>query len=202
MVLYIIGVTTLDPMKHNLLFERFVSAARTEIKEMDGDIYISSTMLPDVDIDSDTMFKPLINKFLAESFPNKTCKIINLLTLSSKILIKECGKIVGAKEESEMNEVSALIPSVFGKPKPLKEAYDMVKEFKEWCDDNSESYETALMLQDLIKNKSVHASGIFISENDLDETLPVELTSKDKELVASFDMEYCGLLGIKMDQCS
>ena len=77
LILNIIGITSIDPIRHNLIFERFISGARTEIKEIDGELYLSSVSLPDIDLDSDTMFKPLINKFLQERFPNKTCKIIN-----------------------------------------------------------------------------------------------------------------------------
>jgi len=198
LVLYVIGVTSLDPIKHGLLFERFVSAARTEIKELDGKLYIASSFLPDVDIDSDTSYKPLINEYLNQRFAHKTCRMLNLNHMKSRLLIKEVGKIVGGKSEVEMNTISSLIPTSFGIPKELSKAYEEIKELKEWCDKNKESYEIALALQELIKNKSVHASGIFISENRLDETLPTELT-KDKEKVTSFDMKSCEKLGIKVD---
>ena len=53
-------------------------------------------------------------KYLEEKFVGKTSKILTLNTLSGKLLIKECGKIVAEKPESEMNVVSSMIPKVFG----------------------------------------------------------------------------------------
>ena len=77
LVLYVLGVITIDPIKHDLLFERFISASRTEVKEIDGETYISSSSLPDVDIDSDRIHKHLINGYLEQRFTGKTCKILN-----------------------------------------------------------------------------------------------------------------------------
>ena len=67
--------------------------------------------------------------------------------------MKECGKVVGGKEESEMNTVSALIPKVFGQVMDVKEAYDEVPQFADWCDKNPKVYNIALKLRNLVKNK-------------------------------------------------
>ncbi len=198
LVLYILDVIGIDPIEYDLLFERFISASRTEVKEIDGENYIASSSLPDVDIDSDRVYKPLINKYLEERFPKKTCRILNLSTLSSKVLIKECGKVILNKDEEEMKAVSKNIESLFGKNESITDAYAKSKEFKAWCDKYPVAFSVALKLQNLIKNKSVHASGIFVSNDELNECIPTEIT-KDKEVVTSFSMDDCQLLGIKID---
>lgn len=198
LILYVIGVTTINPIRYNLLFERFISAARTEIKEFDGESYLSSATLCDVDIDSDTNFKPLINKFLEDKLPNRTCKILNLLTLQTKIAIKEVGKAFANKPEEEMSSITSLVETLFGVNDTLKQTYEKNPVFKDWCDKNKKVYEISCKLEGLIKAKSVHASGIFISNELLSETLPIEL-SAEKQLVTSYDMSICSMLGIKVD---
>lgn len=198
LLLYLIEVTKVDPIKHKLLFERFLSDSRTDIKDINGVRYIAAASLPDVDVDSVGIEKPKINKYLAEKFPNKTCKISNITTLQGKALIKECGKVIGLKSEQEMKKVSELIPSLFGKVEDIEKTYGENVEFKEWCDENPQVYQSALKLRGLIKNKSVHASGIFLSHDDLDDTIPTEIAS-DKSAVTSYDMSWCQYLGIKVD---
>ena len=67
-LLYLIDVIGIDPIRHDLLFERFISAARTDTKEIDGETYISSESLPDVDIDSDCALKDKLNGFIDSTF--------------------------------------------------------------------------------------------------------------------------------------
>lgn len=198
LILYVLGVIDIDPIKHDLLFERFISASRTEIKEVNGDIYIASSSLPDVDIDSDRIHKHRINEYLETRFPRKTCKILNLTTLTSKMLIKECGKVVSGKSEDEMKQISSKIENIFGKNESLPKTYENSADFRLWCNRNKRVYDIALKLQNLIKNKSVHASGILVCNNELDESLPTEIT-KDKEIVSSFSMEHAQMVGIKVD---
>ena len=68
-------------------------------------------------------------RYLEKEFKGSTSKILTLNTLSGKLVMKECGKVVGGKEESEMNTVSALIPKVFGQVMDVKEAYAEVPQF-------------------------------------------------------------------------
>jgi DNA polymerase III alpha subunit len=121
-----------------------------------------------------------------------------LSTLSSKILIKDCGKIIGEKNESDMNDVSNLIPKTFGQVMDLEESYEEVSNFKKWCDDNQEIYSIALKLRNLIRNKGVHASGMLLSHDLMDEACPTELSS-DKESVSGYDMNWASLFNVKVD---
>jgi len=198
LILYLLGVTKVDPIKYELYFERFISKIRAKKQVVDGITYLDGSLMCDVDIDICYYSRHRVIKFLEEKFSGKTCKILTLTTLSGKLLIKECGKIIDNKPETEMNEISSLIPKVFGQVKDIKEAYEEVPEFQKWCDANPRSYKTALKLRGLIKNKSVHASGMMLSYHPIAESCPTELTS-DKEHVSSYDMNWASIFNVKLD---
>tara|TARA_B100001939_G_scaffold344536_1_gene359139 strand:+ start:1940 stop:4510 length:2571 start_codon:yes stop_codon:yes gene_type:complete len=197
-VLYLIGVTGLDPIKYDLFFERFVSKIRAKKQIVDGVTYLDGSLMCDVDIDICYYKRSKVLQYLDVKFAGKTSKILTLNTLSGKLLIKECGKIVASKTEPEMNAVSGMIPKVFGIVKDIEETYEEVDNFREWCDENEDAYKTALKLRNLIKNRGVHASGILLSYSDMETSCPTELSS-DKSIVSSYDMNWVQLFNVKLD---
>lgn len=198
LILYLLGVTKVDPIKYELFFERFISKIRAKKQIVDGITYLDGSLMCDVDIDICYYNRPKVIKFLEQLFAGRTSKILTLTTLSGKLLIKECGKIIDEKPESEMNEISSLIPKTFGQVMDLKQAYGEVEQLKKWCDDNPRSYKTALKLRSLIKNKSVHASGMMLSYYPIEQSCPTELTT-DKEQVSSYDMNWASISNVKLD---
>ena len=198
LILYLIGVTQIDPVKYDLYFERFISKIRAKKQVVDGVTYLDGSLMCDVDLDICYYNRHKVLQYLEEQFKGKTSKILTLNTLSGKLLIKECGKIVGEKSEQEMTEVSSMIPKIFGQVKDITTAFDEVPKFKEWCESNKDIYGVALKLRNLIKNKGVHPSGVLLSYNDLEKSCPTEL-SGDKEAVSSFDMSWVSLFNIKLD---
>lgn len=198
LILYLIGVTRIDPVKYNLYFERFISKIRAKKQVVDGITYLDGSLMCDVDLDICYYNRHRVLEYLETKFKGKTSKILTLNTLSGKLLIKECGKIVGEKSEEEMTAISSLIPKVFGQVKDITTAYEEIEKFREWCDENKEVYQIALKLRDLIKNKGVHPSGVLLSYDDLEKVCPTEFSS-DKEAVSSFDMNWVSLFNIKLD---
>lgn len=198
LVLFLVGVTGIDPIKYDLYFERFISRVRAKKQVVDGVTYLDGSLMCDVDIDICYYNRQKVIAYLESKFIGKTSKILTVNTLSGKLLIKECGKALGEKTEMEMTSISSLIPKVFGQVKDLEEAYAEVEKFKEWADENKDVYETALNLRDLIKNKGVHPSGVLLSHDDLSETCPTELTS-DSSSVSGYDMNWCSILNVKLD---
>jgi DNA polymerase-3 subunit alpha len=198
LILYLLGVTKVDPIKYELFFERFISKIRAKKQVVDGITYLDGSLMCDVDIDICYYNRPKVIKFLEQLFAGRTSKILTLTTLSGKLLIKECGKIIDEKPETEMNDVSSLIPKTFGQVMDLKEAYGEVEQLKNWCDENPRSYKTALKLRNLIKNKSVHASGMMLSYYPIEQSCPTELTT-DKEQVSSYDMNWASISNVKLD---
>lgn len=198
LILFSCGVTQIDPIKYNLFFERFISRSRSKKQVIDGVTYLDGSLAPDVDLDICYYQRHKVLEYLDEKFKNKTAKILTLNTLSSKLLIKECGKVIDEKQESEMTVVSGHIPKVFGQVKSVEEAYSEVEEFKNWCDENPRIYAIARKLKDLIKNKGAHPSGILLCYDDIIKSCPTEKTS-DGNIVSSYDMNWVTLFNIKLD---
>ena len=198
LMLYLSKVTKIDPIRYDLYFERFISRARAKKTVVDGITYLDGSLMCDVDIDVDYYRRHETIEYLSEKYKGNVCHILNVNTLSSKILIKECGKIVSAKSDQEMTKISSYIDSQFGNPDSLEETRTKNKKFDEWCDQNKRAYDIALKLNGLPRNKGVHASGIVVSKHILDKTCPVELT-KDGSLVSSYNKNIVELLTIKLD---
>lgn len=198
-VLYLIGVTKIDPVKYGLIFERFVSRIRAKKKEVKGITYLDGSLMCDVDLDICYYSRQKVLQYLENKFKGRTSKILTLNTLSTKLLMKECGKIVGGKKETEMNTVSAMIPKVFGNVKDLVESYEESEEFREWCDENPRVYGVALKLRGLIKNKGVHPSAVSISYDSMKESCPTELASDKESSVSSYDMNWVSEFNVKLD---
>jgi DNA polymerase-3 subunit alpha len=198
LVLYLIGVTKIDPIRYGLYFERFVSKIRAKKQVIDGITYLDGSLMCDVDMDICFYNRDKVIKYLEEKFAGKTSKILTLNTLSAKLLIKEVGKLAGSKSEEEMSTITSMIPKLHGIVEDLDKAYDTVPEFKAWCDENTHIYNIALKLKDLIKNKGVHPSGIMVSFGPLEEMCPTEFSS-DKESVSSYDMNWVSLFTVKLD---
>ena len=197
LILFCVGITKTDPIKYGLFFERFISKTRAQKQVINGISYISGALAPDVDLDICFYRRPEVLKYLEQKYPNRTCKILTFNTFSGKLLIKECGKAIANKSETEMSRVSSLIPKIHGRVTDIEKAYENTKEFKEWCDENKRVFDISLKLRDLIKNSGVHPSGIMISYDELTYE-PLQLSS-DKEIISSFDMEVCATRNLKLD---
>jgi len=199
LMLYLMGVTKIDPIRYGLFFERFISKIRAKKTVVDGITYLDGSLMMDVDLDICYYNRQKVLEFLEDKFKGKTSKIITLNTLSGKLCIKECGKVAASKSEQEMNKVSSLIPKVFGQVKDLKEAYAEEVEFRNWCDENNECYQIALKIKGLNKNKGVHPSAISLSYDMMDDSCPTELTSDKKSFVSSYDMNWVSMFNVKLD---
>jgi DNA polymerase-3 subunit alpha len=198
LVLFLVGVTKVDPIKYGLFFERFVSRSRAKKIIKDDITYLDGSLLPDVDNDISYDRRSEVIKYIENKHAGKTSKILTLNTLSSKLCIKECGKIVGSFSETEVNEVSDLIPKQFGRVFDLEEAYKQEDRFRVWANNNKDIYEVACKLQGINKNTGVHPSGIAISYYKIEEVCPVQKTS-DGDLVSGYDMNYVAELMVKFD---
>jgi DNA polymerase-3 subunit alpha len=194
----LIGVTKVDPIEYELYFERFVSKSRAKKIIVNDQVFLDGSLLADVDNDIAYERRQEVIKFIEEKYKGKTCKILTLNTLSSKLCIKECGKIVGELPESSVNEVSDLIPKKFGKVGSLKASCEENEKFKEWAVDNKKIFEIALKIEGLVKNTGVHPSGIAISHYKLEDIMPLQTTGEG-DLVSGYDMNNVASLCVKFD---
>jgi len=198
LVLYLLRVTNVDPIKYDLFFERFVSKSRAKKTIVDGVTYLDGSLLADVDNDISYDRRQEVIKYIEQQHKGRTCKILTLNTLSSKLCVKECGKIVGEMSEDEVNQISSLIPKQFGKVAKLDQALEESDKFKEFADKNTKIYKIAKKLEGLNKNTGVHPSGIAISFYDIEEIMPMQKTN-DGNLISAYDMNDVASLTVKFD---
>ena len=198
LVLYVIGVTNIDPIEYDLFFERFVSKSRARKIEHNGEIYLDGSMFADVDNDISYDRRAEVINYIEKKFKGRTSKILTLNTLSSKLCMKECGKIVGELSETEVNQISDTIPKHFGIVSKLNIAYDESETFKSHADKHPKVFKIAKKLEGLNKNTGVHPSGICISYFDLEDIMPLQ-TTNDGALVSGYDMNDVSSLSVKFD---
>lgn len=198
LVLYLLRVTNVDPIKYDLFFERFVSKSRAKKTVVDGITYLDGSLLADVDNDISYDRRQEVIQYIEEKHKGRTCKILTLNTLSSKLCVKECGKIVGELSEDEVNVISNHIPKQFGKVFKLDKAYEESDKFKEFADKNPKIFKVAKKLEGLNKNTGVHPSGIAISFYNVEEIMPMQKTN-DGHLISAYDMNDVASLMVKFD---
>lgn len=198
-VAYCLGITQIDPLKYDLLFERFLNPDRIS--------------LPDIDVDFDDDGRGKVLKYVTEKYgePN-VAHIITYGTMAAKSAIKDVAR-VEQLSIPEANRLTKLIPAHMpmknGKElKPtLANCYEYVAEFKPELESNNPLIRTTLQyakaLEGNVRNTGVHACGVIICRDDVSDWVPVS-TADDKEegklLVTQYEgsvIEETGL--IKMD---
>ena len=198
LVLFLIDVTKVDPIKYDLFFERFVSESRAKKTEHNGKTYLDGSLLADIDNDIAYEHRDKVIKYIEDKYPNKTAKILTLNTLSSKLCVRECGKIVSLLNETDVNFVTSHIPKNFGKVCSISDALETSPKFKEWADSNQKTLGICKKLEGLNKNCGVHPSGIAISCQDISDICPTQ-TTNEGSLVTAYDMNWVSELMVKFD---
>ena len=198
LVLYLLGVTNIDPIEHGLFFERFVSKSRARKIEHNGEVFLDGSLLADVDNDISYDRRIEVIKYIEEKYEGRTSKILTLNSLSSKLCMKECGKIVAELSETDVNQISDSIPKHFGKVVKLKVAVEESEAFKGFAEKHKKSFAIAQKLEGLIKNSGVHPSGISISYYKQEDIMPLQKTN-DGSLVSGYDMDDVASLSVKFD---
>ncbi len=200
-VLFLIGCTQIDSVKHNLSFTRFISEARAQSKVIDGIVYLNGRSLCDIDNDVGYYRRLDVIKYIENRFLNKTSKIGTQSCLTGKILIKETSKAVLEYSEEQAKQLSDLIEKHFGVIEDLEETYKNSNQFKKWVDsslENKECFKIAKSLSSLIKNRGIHPSGMALSYEPINGYIPLELSSS-KEITSSYNMEEVANLAVKLD---
>ncbi|SFI65609.1 DNA polymerase III, alpha subunit [Kaistella treverensis] len=199
-VAYCTGITNVDPIKYDLLFERFLNPERVS--------------MPDIDIDFDDEGRDKIIKWVVEKYgKNNVAQIITYSVLGGKSAIKDAGRVLDVSI-SETNNIAKLIPTTPGMniakafakfEKLAPEDKMLAQEMKDILanprDDRYEVLAAAQKMEGCIRNTGIHACGVIITPEDISNLVPITITSKDADiLVSQFDnsvAESAGLL--KMD---
>jgi DNA polymerase-3 subunit alpha len=186
-VAYCIGITNVDPIKYDLLFERFLNPDRVS--------------LPDIDIDFDDEGRDKVLRYVIEKYgKTQVAQIITYGTMAAKSSIRDCARVM----ELPLNDANLLAKMIPEKPgTSLDAAFEEVRELadiKKGSDLKAQVLQQALILEGSVRNTGVHACGVIITPDDLTKFVPVS-TAKDSDmLVTQFDnsvVESAGML--KMD---
>lgn len=201
-VAYCLGITQIDPVKYDLLFERFLNPDRIS--------------LPDIDIDFDDDGRADVLRYVTEKYgEEKVAHIITYGTMAAKLAIKDVARIEQLPL-SESDRLTKLIPkrmpTVDGKElKPtLDNCYNYLDDFKRELNSGNdlvvETLRFANQLEGTVRNTGVHACGVIICRDDITDWVPVSTAvdkasdSKEKIIVTQYEgrvIEETGL--IKMD---
>ena len=184
LVSYCLNITTVDPVKHNLLFERFLNPSRIN--------------LPDIDVDfEDNKREKVINYCINKYGEKNVAGIITFGTLASKQVIRDLGKTLKI-EDSSINYLAKMLDSRLN----LKQNIEKNAKLKKYLMNDlklKELYKVALKLEGLKKHTSIHAAGIVICNEELDNIVPI-VKNKEGLYSTGYSMEFLEELGLlKMD---
>ena len=185
-VAYSLGITELDPIRHNLLFERFLNPERIS--------------MPDIDIDFCQRRRGEVIDYVSERWgADHVCQIITFGTLAAKAALKAVCRVYDIPF-AQANLWAGMIPSAPGTK--LKDALLDGMELKKLCDENSQVQslvDEALHMEGLKNQVGTHAAGVIIAPRPMDEIIPVAL-SKEKSSTTQYPMAGIEKLGLlKMD---
>ncbi|EME26683.1 DNA polymerase III subunit alpha [Galdieria sulphuraria] len=191
LIAYALGITDIDPIKHGLLFERFLNPERMS--------------LPDIDIDFSMRGKDEIIRYLKMRYGEEyVAQIITFNKLASRAVVKDVGRVLGFSfKETEKFSKEILVNR--GKPTSLEamiSTHSPSKVFRDWYlnDDHIRRWiDLALRIEGTTKSYGVHAAGVVISPEPLSELVPLTRGS-DGEVITQYAMEDIEALGLlKMD---
>jgi len=211
LVSYLIGITSIDPIKYDLLFDRFYNAGRnTETR----------ISMPDIDVDVPIDKRELIIEYIKNKYgKDKVSQMVTFNTIKGRGALKDVLRVYGNISFEEMNRITKNIPDESKIADELKEMKDETGEasiirwalennadkLREWCyiDDNGElqgplakRFEQAIRLEGTKSNKSKHAAGIAISSEPLKDICPMVYDTKNNQYIAGMEMGHLEAIGI------
>jgi DNA polymerase III subunit alpha len=186
-VAYALEITDIDPIRYDLLFERFLNPGRKS--------------MPDIDIDFAVEGRERVINYVAEKYGrDRVAQIITFGTMAARAAVRDAGRVLEVPYGA-VDRVAKLIPEGPGQTlgdclKPgaeLRQAYDGDPQVREIVD-------LAKPLEGLVRQDSIHAAGVVIGDRPLVEYVPLQQKGGDQEVVTQFSMGNVESLGLlKMD---
>lgn len=193
-VAYCLGIINVDPMRHDLLFERFLNPERVSP--------------PDIDIDFDDSGRQKVIDYVVDEYGrDNVAQIVTYGTMKAKTSIRDVGRVLGVPLQ-EVDRITKMFPDgpslnefedVLDGRKNPESAKDIQQLFEHPDPQIQKMMRFARTLEGSARQTGVHAAGVIIAPGEISDYVPVAL-SKDKELITQYEGKYaedCGLL--KMD---
>ena len=197
LVSYALGITQLNPIRHGLLFERFLNPERIS--------------MPDIDLDFDERRRSEMIAYATEKYgEDRVAQIITYSNIKSKQALKDSTRVLGYPYALGERLTKALPPTVMGKDitlsgifNPKDDRYGEAGEFRtlyETDPDSKKIVDTARGLEGLKRQSGVHAAGVILSKYPLLDVIPIHRRENDGAIITQFDMGACEAIGLlKMD---
>jgi DNA polymerase III subunit alpha len=186
LVAYVLNITDVDPIEHQLLFERFLNPERIS--------------MPDIDIDFPDHRREEIIEYVADKYGElHVAQIVTFGTLATKAVLRDVGRVFGLNTK-ELDQLTRLVPSRLGinLSKAIEES-EPLRTFINQTPLNQRLAETALKLEGLPRHTSTHAAGVVISEKPLVELVPIQ-EGHNHVYLTQYSMEHLEEMGLlKMD---
>ncbi len=196
-IAYALGITELDPIKHGLLFERFLNPERIS--------------MPDIDMDFDERRRADMIRYATEKYgEERVAQIITYGTIKAKAAVKDAARVLGYPYALGDRITKAMPPPVMGKDISLGGIFDNTHsrhaeagEFRALYDadpDVKRVVDTARGLEGLKRQWGVHAAGVILCSEPLLDVIPIQRREQDGAIITQLDMGACEALGLlKMD---
>ena len=196
-VAYALGITEIDPVQHNLIFERFLNPERVS--------------MPDIDVDFDDTRRGEVINYVTEKYgADKVAQIVTFSIVKAKAAVKDAARILDQPFKVGEKITKLVPPPVVGKDMPLWGVFDPSHERYKEAEDLRKLYsndpvskkviDTALGLEGVTRQWGVHAAGVILSAEPLTDHIPVLKREADGAIITQFDQKTCETLGLlKMD---
>ena len=187
LVSFCLRITNTDPIRHGLLFERFLIPERLTP--------------PDIDIDFADTGRDLVVRYMIDTYGEaNVSQVITFGTMGAKAVVRDVGRVLGLSF-AEVDRIAKLVPNDL--KITLEEAIERVPELRQMAGkDDVEGLlmKHALKLEGLARHASVHACAVIIAPSDLTDYVPLYRAAKDGTITTQFDGETCMDVGLlKMD---
>jgi len=189
LVAYSLGITDVDPLKYDLLFERFLNPERIS--------------MPDIDVDFCVERRDEVLEYVRDKYGRRNvAQIITFGTMGSKSVVRDVSRVLKVPLQTA-DAIAKMIPLEGNSPIPLKRAFEEVPELKELTQNDDpvmrELVEYSMTLEGIARHNSTHAAGVIIAPTDITDYAPL-CKSSQGDIVTQWTMGYCEEVGLlKMD---
>ena len=204
-VSYCLGITSLDPIRYKLIFERFLNPGRRQ--------------MPDIDMDFDERYRAEVIRYAAEKYgSDHVAQIVTFSTIKGKQAVRDAARVLGHPYSVGDKLAKAMPPAILGKeatlgqvlsaPEPdadpvVKDWYANAQELRNLYQSDQamrEVVDAALGLEGLRRQDSIHAAAVVISPQPLTDLIPIQQKGEEAEVVTQYEMGAVEALGLlKMD---
>ncbi len=187
-VSYLTDITRIDPLKYDLIFERFLNPDRIS--------------MPDIDIDFSAETRNNVIDFIVKRFGRKNVsQIITFGSLKARMVVRDVGRVMGLSQ-SEVNRIAKMIDTRPGITLKQAMAYNPdLKELIESKDENKQLMEYSQILEGLLRHFGVHAAGLVVAPDDLMNYVPLAKSIKDESVITQYEGKWLEKLKLLKLDC-